>query len=185
MVVLHAVPDLPLRDRDLSAVLSPGLVDRVLASKAQARRRWAARTGLLLSLTGVLLLILFIWQRDVVTIRDLTWSAEQSCRAIQGNLNDVGLLPAALPAAKPYNFAYLSYADRFYAQHVSHPVIVAVSPEVPLKLHSNGRSVIILDNGRVHVEWMAAGDFAKAWLAQTADAEQFEQQRRVRAVELP
>ena len=162
----------------MSALWSLGLTERAVVSRAQARRRWAVRTGLLLGITSVLLIILVLWRRDVVAMQDTARTAGRSCEALQAGLDSSGLLPVALPAFTPREYAYLSYADRFYAQHTSRPTIIAASPEVTLKLRPNGRSVIVYQSGKVHVEWMTAGAFAEAWTAQTRDAEQFDYQRR-------
>jgi hypothetical protein len=139
----------------------------------------------MLGLTGIVLTLLVIWRRDTVAFQELTWKTQETCKAIQAHLDKLGLLPPDLPPGAPSGFTYLSYADRFYAQHESHPVILAHSQQVALKLRSNGHAVIMYDQGKVYQGWMTADAFAEAWEAQTRDAEQFEQQRRARPLQLP
>lgn len=185
MVVLHAVPESQLKPGSCSATGSPGLADRVWVSKAQARRRWAVRSGLLLSLTGAVIILLVVWRRDTVAMQDVTSTAERVCSSIQDSLKKDGLLPSVLPAGKAPGFEYLPYADRFYAQHATHPVILAVSPSVALKLRSDRRCVVFYDKGKVYPQWMTAVAYAQARQAQTLEARMFEQQRSTAPSDLP
>jgi hypothetical protein len=149
MLFEHAVPDLPKAVSRTPAALQATLADRVSASKTRARRRWAARSILMLTITGVLLIFLVIWRRDTYFMEEAMRSARESADAANAHLARTGLLPAALPSHSPA-MEYASYADRFYAQQVSRPVIIASSPLLVLKLRSSGRCVIIHESGKVH-----------------------------------
>jgi hypothetical protein len=95
-------------------------------------------------------------------------------------------LPANLSAPEPNGPGYIvSYADRFYAQQVKDPVILAASPVLPLILHSNGRSVVIYQGGKVRAEWMTVAAFIDAYRAQMQRQEDFERQRRAVVPQLP
>jgi hypothetical protein len=185
MVVLRAVPEFPLKAGDWPATRTANPGDRIWVRRAQARRRWALRSGLLLGITGVVITLLIIWRRDTVAMQDVSWTTERACQAIQAHLDKTRLLPDALPKGTPPEFAYLSYADRFYAQHETRPVILAASPAVALKFRPNGRCVIYYDRGRVYAQWMTTSAFTDAWMTQLDSAAQFEHQRRAQPVTVP
>jgi hypothetical protein len=185
MFVACIVPEVPLRARGFSIAWQCELDDRILANKTRARRRWVLRTGLVLGITSLLLIGLLAWRQDAVALLEHNWTAQRSCEAVQAHLDRTGLLAAALPSGTSPGFMYASYADRFYAQRAARPFIIAASPEAALNLRPHGRSVIVYENGKVHVEWMTVGAFADACLAQTRDAEAFERHRLAQPVVLP
>ena len=169
-----------------SPYFSAGLTDPILATRARARRRWAARTTVVLSLTGILLVLTVVWRRDTDTRNSWLRFAHRSAVAVQAQLDQTGLLPADLPpAGGSYSFHYASYYDRFYAQRVSRPVLIAISPVVPLTFRSDGRSVLIYENGKVRAAWMTIAEFTAAYISQLADQDRFEQERLAEVPYIP
>lgn len=183
MLIARVVPDLPLNVPRSTSVTS--MDDRVSASKAKARRQWVARTALMLGATGVLLAIMVVWRRDTDTIAAKNRATDRSTQAIQAYIQQTGLLPAVLPPDERNTLGYGSYADRYYAQNGSDPVIMAWSSPVSLLLRSDGRSVIVYERGKVRTEWMTEAQFSAAWSAQTRREQEFERQRRAEVPQLP
>jgi hypothetical protein len=183
MLISRLVPELPVNGSQYTTFESAN--DRVSASRVRARRQWILRTGLLLGLTGLSLTLLVLWRRDPDTVALLTRANQKCATAIQAHLDSTGLLPASLPDAENSYCYYASYANRFYAQRTSRPVIIAATAPISLILHSDGRCVIIFERGRVRSEWMTAVQFSDAYQAQIQDQARFEHDQRDRIPKLP
>ena len=183
MIFLRVVPEMPLNS--FSAAHAASMDDRAIISRARARRHWVARTGLILGATGLLLMALVTWRRDAESVALSMRITQRGVTALQAHLDATGLLPSELPSVDPTRYVYATYADRFYAQRTSRPVIIAASAPLSLILRSNGRCVIIYENGKVHAEWLTLAQFGNAFDAQLADAAAFERQRQGRIPQLP
>lgn len=186
MLLARAIPDLPIGASRAHPLAGMSMDERVVASRARARRQWVFRSLLLLSVTAGALILMIIWKRDESVIRMLLRSLEKPAEAMQVHVNRIGLLPATLPEADKVNIAYYaSYADRFYAQQADQPVIVAAGPTVRLALQTDGRCVILYDQGRISTAWMSLKEFHSRMVAQMQASEAFERQRRASPPELP
>ncbi len=184
MIPVYVIPEMPSNAPRPQAYRHGSLSDPILATRSRARRRWAARTAVLLVVSGIALILMVLWRRDVTTKNSWLRSAERSATAIQAHFDETGLLPAALPEAS-LKYQYASYYDRFYAERVSRPVIIAISPVVSLNLLPDGRSVIIFENGKLRSAWMTTGKFHHVYMAQIRDQDRFEQERRAQLPQLP
>lgn len=185
MTTARVIPEVPPTSVRCPELFPASLADQVLATKLRARRRWAARTALCLGLTGVLLVLMLVWKRDTAVQSGWMRSADRSAAALQAHLDQTGLLPATLPQTDSRAFNYASYYDRYYAQRVSRPVIIALSPALSLNLWADGRSVILYENGKVCAQWMTIAEFNAAYFGQIRDQERFEKERLNRAPLLP
>lgn len=181
MLIAGAVSGVQPRAHRRAAVWASGFIDRVVAGKTRARRRWAVRTGLILGASGVLLFGLLVWRYDTSELNSSLWNAERLAESIQTHLDRTGLLPGALPADLASGFAYASYADRFYAERADRPCIVATSPHVALSLRPNGCSAIVYTHGQVQVQWMTNAELVAAYATQQREAEEFDRRRFVRS----
>lgn len=160
--------------------------ERIVESKARARRRWIIRTALLLLTTSAMLFGLVTWRRDSMRITGSLQAIERPIAALQIKIDQLGRLPAILPEFEGSLIeSYAGAADRFYAINSSKPSIVAVSGRIPVILGEDGRCVIIYDRGKVYSEWMKQGRFEAAMQSQWDLIQAFEQQRRSRPPALP
>lgn len=157
--------------------------ERVLAARARARRRWVIRTALLLLLTAATLVILVMLRRDRMAMAEQLGRLELARSALQEKIKTFGTLPSAVPELK--HCYYASNEERFYAMNTQEPVIIAYTPMVPLLLRSNGRAVLIAENGKVHAEWRPESEFRSAWWSQQERIAAFEEKLRARPPELP
>jgi hypothetical protein len=176
---MHAAPELPLRMSPAHRASHRTLDERVLASRVRARRRWVIQTGLFLMATALLLVLLVVWRRDSLSIATLLYTYEAPAAALQGRLDELGTLPAAVP--DPHGEIIASYAgdaERFYAAHIDDPVIIAISRPVRLKLREDGRAVILHEGGKLRIEWMPTSRIGEAMQAQLDAMRAFEQQRQ-------
>lgn len=126
------------------------------------------------------------WKRDNRVVGLLIQEMQPSARELQAVLDRTGSLPAA--PELPSQTRYLDHAERFYAQRAERPVIIAFRPAgyaEELYLHRNGRTAIILDQGRIHVEWLKENAFREFLEAQEADMRSFEKELLRRPLDLP
>src|SRR5688500_8428050 len=136
--------------------------ERVVESKVRARRRRVIRTVLLLFTTSAILCGFVTWRRDSMTIDSWLQTVNGPMVALQKKIDQLGRLPAAQPEFEGAIESYANAADRFYAMQSSKPVIVAISPSVPLILRENGRCVIMYDRGKVYSDFMPRRQFEAA-----------------------
>jgi len=163
---------------------SPG--PQVPAYKVRTQRLWVFRTVLILSLFAVLICYIVMWRRDKLTMSSQLRSLAEPVAALQAQVAELGRLPASKPELSGQTLAfYASDADRFYASQVTEPVIIATTHPVHLLLTEDGRGVIIYQQGKIETKWMTASEYEKAWGSQEAKIEAFEQQRKLRPLNLP
>lgn len=156
-------------------------------ARFQQRRRWIRRTLVLLVPSIVALIALATWMRDNRVVALLIQEMRPAAQGLQKTYDATGALPA-MPDALPPQTQYLDHAGRFYAQRTDQPVIVAYHParfSYGLYLHANGRAVVILDDGLVHVEWLGEKAFQQRLRLQTEHMREFERQLLEKPLDLP
>jgi len=159
---------------------------RAATASVIARRRWAFRTTVMLSITAVALCFFVAWRRDRTVVQTQLDLLAQVVAKLQPQVDQLGLLPASLPKELGELLSYYANdADRYYASQTSDPVIVAATPRVPLILMGEGRAAIIFHNGKMKVEWMNSHQFDTTWADQEQRIEQFEKKRRAQPIILP
>lgn len=161
-------------------------VARMLESKARARRWWAIRSTILLAASAVGLCVFVTWRRDCLTIQALLQNVRQPVAVLQSRVDELGALPAVLPADLSRVFpSYADSADRFFAAKSGGPAIVAAGPIVRLILRKDGRYIVVYDHGKLSSEWASMPQFDARIRDQIERTRLFEQERQSRPPELP
>jgi len=186
MLTVHANPEFPM-DRPRSAVVLEVTMDqRVVASRARARRRWVFQTILTLSITAILLCFLVVYRRDQLTIADQVRSMDDFTVKLQEQVKAFEWLPGRPPQWKHGNLGYYaSDAERRFARETSDSVIVAAGQLVPLLFKEGGRVVVSIQKGKIECRWMSGTEFRQKWAAQQDKLEKFEESRRAKPIEIP
>lgn len=162
---------------------APPLEQRLRASRARARRRWAIRTALALLLGGISLCVLLAWQRDEANVTKLLTRLQTQVAALQARTDQLGLLPYTVPELAGYVYAR---EVREFAQNTTGPVIIAFNSQpVRLFLQRDGRAVVVIEAGKLRAEWMTENQFQTRWFKQGQEVAEFDRQRHARPPELP
>jgi hypothetical protein len=153
------------------------------ANKARARKRWAIRSMVLLTLSAVCIIAIVYLRRDQ-TIKQvrLNQMADIS-KDLQKKVDKWGVLPFSLPELERGNYA--SRQIRSYALRAEEPVIIGYSRKISLFFQADGRTVLFYDDGQIRSEWMREPAFRDYLLNQEERREAFEEALHAEPPELP
>lgn len=185
MQMIHPIQvDLPRPARPVVSI-----EQRAVQSKARARQRQLLRTLLALTVTAIGLFAVVTWQRDSINLEIREKLMQPPMLELQARLDELGFLPASPPAVGPDEesplASYAGYSERFYAVRTGGPAIIAVSHPLTLILRSNGRYVIVYQDGKLHTEWMTERELRTAMAEQLERIKQFEAELHSRPPDLP
>jgi hypothetical protein len=159
----------PSNGMDGEPVDAPAVRRRRIEARAQARRRWVARTITGLLLGSLALIVIVSIQRDREHRRVHVAALRAYIRPLNDMLARTSYLPAVwnghgvipTPPIPFRDFEYASDAMREYARQCGKPTVVAWGPRVPIVFGSTCRAVAVLEDGRVHVEWWTERRFVR------------------------
>ncbi|MBI4579802.1 MAG: hypothetical protein HY718_08875 [Planctomycetes bacterium] len=181
-MILRLIPEIPVganvRELERESMIA--------ASRASARRRWIVRTGLMLGVSAIVLVVLVVGRRDRMAIDEAVRAMDRPVAALQAEIDALGQLPARMPEVPSrVAIAYASDLMREYARTATEPVIVASTARRALILQRDGNAVVIYHEGKVRQEWWSRERFINAWQAQEARIKNWEQERRSQPPRLP
>lgn len=149
-----------------------GPMEQRLRRRARERKSWIARTATSLMLFSLVLFAFIAVRRD-----RFHQSTQMDCLSayvtvLNATLGRTGYLPADwnvqdVPRQK-LSIDAIQYADdvtRNLALRRDEPTLIAWAPLLVMVFESDGRSVAVFEDGKVHVQWMKETDF-QAWQAE-------------------